>query len=249
MSSTPFTHIYASPLKRAFSTAQAVLAAQSEPKPLFTVSPDVREQHFGIAEGQPWSYHADARLAREELYAKGVFPVILNRQDRFPEGESLEDLQNRTERAIREIVVPYIWKEVNGAVTDPHIAIVSHGLCISELVAAVLRLDSSGCPEDGDKWTGLMNTAWTRVTIGIVRFLYYRLFLFFYHNYFCEIGEESSSQLPPLRVKVTHVNEHMHLNDVVRWLNLARPFGQHLMLYFVETTTRNWKRGPRPSSK
>lgn len=53
---TKFTAIHASTLKRAFSTAQALYDAQPEPKPTFTKSLLLREQHFGIAEGRPWTF-------------------------------------------------------------------------------------------------------------------------------------------------------------------------------------------------
>jgi len=196
-STTRLTHIYASPLKRAFSTAQAILDAQPEPKPLFTVSPDVREQHFGIAEGNPWSYRiseADKDLTREQLYERRIFPILLNREDRFPEGESLSDLQARAGRAIKDIVLPYV-KEGAFAGEDVHIAIVSHGLCISELVSALVRLDHFKV--NGSDWTGLLNTAWTRVTLDAVA-----------------KGDTGTSI--PLKVRVTHVNEHSHLLNIKR---------------------------------
>ncbi len=109
--------------------------------------------------GNPWSYRiseADKDLTREQLYERKIFPILLNREDRFPEGESLNDLQARAERAIKDIVLPYA-KEGAFAGEDIHIAIVSHGLCISELVSALVRLDHFKV--NGSDWTGLLNTA------------------------------------------------------------------------------------------
>lgn len=162
MSSIHFTHVYASPLQRAHSTAQAIVASQPSPKPPLTLSPDVREQHFGVAEGKPWRVHLESGVTREEHYAKGIFPVIYDREDKFPEGESMNDLAARANRAVWEIVVPYVKEDAENG-TSAHIAIVSHGLCISELVAAVLRLDLKS--KNANNWTGLLNTAWTRVKI------------------------------------------------------------------------------------
>ena len=168
LNNTRFTAIYTSDLKRAHTTAQAILNAQPEPKPPFSVSQDLREQHFGIAEGNPWSLKADKKLSREEQYARGTFPVIYNRKDKFPSGESLNDLQTRAERAMEEIIMPHVWNAAKSG-EKAHIAVVSHGLCISELIAALMRKDCDAPPgAQGGKWTGLMNTAWTRVTIDLV---------------------------------------------------------------------------------
>jgi len=195
-STTRFTHIYASPLERAFSTAQAILDAQPEPKGLFTVSPDVREMHFGIAEGNPgpWSEADHKDLTREQLCERGIFPFLLDRDDRFPEGESMNDLQARAELAINDIVLPYVKEEAFSG-EDIHIAIVSHGLCISELVSALMRLDHFKA--GGGDWTGLLNTAWTRVALDAV-------------------ANGNVGTHIPLEVRVTHVNEHPHLLSMKR---------------------------------
>ena len=101
---------------------------------------------------------------------KGEYPVIFDRSKGFPEGESLNDLQARAERAMNDIVVPAVWEAARTG-TKAHLAIVSHGLCISELIAALVRKDkdanSSEKNAEGGSWTGLLNTAWTRVTIDV----------------------------------------------------------------------------------
>ncbi|EJC97827.1 phosphoglycerate mutase-like protein, partial [Fomitiporia mediterranea MF3/22] len=201
---THFTDIYASPLKRAFDTAQAILTEQPEPKPSFSASPDVREQYFGIAEGKAWSLKMDEDTTREEMYAQGIFPILTGRSEKFPGGESLDDLQARCEKAVNELVVPLIW---NAAQTGKkaHIAIVSHGLCISELIAVLVRKDRNAqAGAHGGKWTGLMNTAWSRLTIDIAGW---------------KEGETlavNPTDPLPLHIKVTHTNEHSHLDRVKR---------------------------------
>lgn len=110
----------------------------------------------------------DQDLPREELYARGVYPVISNREDKFPDGESLTDLQVRAERAVAELVTPNVWESARSG-KDLHIAVVSHGLCISELIGAVLRTDKDAATSGagGKRWTGMLNTSWTRVTVEI----------------------------------------------------------------------------------
>ncbi|KAI5117444.1 hypothetical protein M0805_005823 [Coniferiporia weirii] len=201
---TRFTAVYASPLKRAYSTAQAILSAHAEPKPSFTVSPDVREQHFGVAEGNPWSMRTDPGLSREELYARGVYPVIYDRDEKFPGGESLADLQARAERAMEDIVMPHVWSAARSG-ESAHVAVVSHGLCISELIAALVRKDRDAqAAAKGKRWTGLMNTAWTRLTIGVAGLS---------EGQTIDIDATSP---PPLKVEVTHVNQHDHLESIKR---------------------------------
>jgi broad specificity phosphatase PhoE len=67
--STPITAVYCSDLKRAHSTAQALVAGQVGPgesgaeaekgiEPI--VTPLLREQHFGIVEGKPWAAAPDS---------------------------------------------------------------------------------------------------------------------------------------------------------------------------------------------
>lgn len=101
------------------------------------------------------------------MYARGIYPWFNDRESKFPNGESLDDLQERAERAVNDIAVPYIWRAALKG-ESAHIAIVSHGLCISELVAALVRKDTGlNKKATGHQWTGLRNTAWTRLEIGV----------------------------------------------------------------------------------
>jgi len=90
---------------------------------------------------------------------------------KFPEGESLDDLRDRARQAIKELVVPIIKDAVKEKKGNVHVALASHGLCISELVAAVVSLDygrrSKGLEVPDRQYAGLLNTAWTRATIDL----------------------------------------------------------------------------------
>ena len=87
-------------------------------------------------------------------------------------------MRDRARQAIKEFVVPIIRdvvKEEKGDVAkekeNVNIALVSHGVCISELVAALLGLDrerrSKGQEVPDRQYAGLMNTAWTRATVDL----------------------------------------------------------------------------------
>ncbi|KAJ3986497.1 phosphoglycerate mutase [Lentinula detonsa] len=190
-STTKFDTIYASPLLRANATAQAIHGRQQEPFPSFIVTPNLREQHFGAAEGSPWTYTPPEDKSLDELFAEGIYPVLYHRDEKFPAAESLNDLASRAEKAIMECVVPHLRSE-----GIAHIAMVSHGLCISELVAALLRLDPDSRRDVSYK--GLLNTAWTRATVS-----------------FKEVATNFAEGIPPLDVQVTHVNIADHLEDIV----------------------------------
>ncbi|KAJ7512694.1 phosphoglycerate mutase [Mycena galericulata] len=189
-SNTKFDFIYSSDLLRAHATGQAVLKAHSSPQPPFISSSKLREQHFGIAEGNPWVLETPPNLSFEEMFKNGIFPVLRTRDSKFPEGESLDDLARRAEQGIAECVVPHLAAE-----DEVHIAIASHGLCISELVAALLRLDPDSRRDIS--YAGLLNTAWTRAVISL--------------KDGPTDGPLDVNQLPPLTVRITHVNNDDHL--------------------------------------
>lgn len=130
---------------------------------------------------------------REELWAKNVFPMLYERQDKFPGGETLDDLAARAEVAIRDCVVPHLSDG-----PDVHVALASHGLAIGELVAALLRLDPEA--DHKQEYSGLQNTAWTRVSVCIRE---------------GHTGLIDPSNPPPLEVRVTHQNSAEHLKALV----------------------------------
>lgn len=108
-------------------------------------------------------------LTHEEMFARGVYPVLYGREERFPNGESLSDLQARAEKAVEELIMPYVWEQARMGGEDLQVAVVSHGLAISELIAALMRKDAGAAGgSEGKRWTGLLNTAWTQMTIQVV---------------------------------------------------------------------------------
>ncbi|TBU27212.1 phosphoglycerate mutase-like protein [Dichomitus squalens] len=203
LSSTRFAAIYASDLKRALWTGQAVRDAQPDPKPPLVESPLLREQRFGDAEGNPWSWNQTPGLSLEEHFARGIWPVLHERSQKFPGGESVDDLYVRATQAINELVMPRIWEAAREGKTGVHIALASHGLCISELIPALLVQDESGT-HPGDKYRGLHNTAWTRLRIDVLG---------------AKEGQPldfPDSEPPKLRIRVTDVNRSEHLAGVTR---------------------------------
>lgn len=88
------------------------------------------------------------------------------RWQKYPDGESLEDVVRRAEQAINELVMPHVWEAAAHGKKGVHIAIVSHGICISELIPVLVVRDESG-RHPGHRWRGLLNTAWTRVTVNV----------------------------------------------------------------------------------
>lgn len=233
LSHVKFTAIHASPLKRAFSTAEALHSSQQEPKPPLLVSPLLREQHFGAAEGQPWSMTLHPDLSLEEHFERQIWPVLPGRAAKFPEGESLNDLQARAEKAIEEIIMPYVWDTAKSGWKDVHIAVVSHGLCISELIAALIRKEASDHAEEGRRWTGLLNTAWSRVEIDLPVSSFLDTFTVHVFTNFCKILSKGQvftaidSDTPPLVITVSNTNVHKHLEQVVRrFIYFLIPFAE-----------------------
>lgn len=168
-SQTLFTKIYASPLKRAATTAAFVLAAQPTPQPPhdFTIE-SIKEQNFGVAEGKPWSF-TDYKTSKSlsEYISEGKYPAP-RPGERFPDGESDEDLAARATQAVDEVIVPHVRSAARAGRAE-HIALVSHGLCIGALIRALLKRDSSRVAPTRE-YTGMQNTAWARVVINMQGF-------------------------------------------------------------------------------
>ncbi|KAL4069953.1 histidine phosphatase superfamily [Scleroderma yunnanense] len=199
---TRLTAIYASPLKRAFMTATALLDAQPDPKPPIHNSDLLKEQNFGKAEGTSWLGKQDPNKTLEEHFASGQYPVLFDPVLKFPDGESLNDLAERADQAIRELVLPHVLQAARPESEDDHIALVSHGLCISQMVAALVRRNHGGAPHRD--YRGLLNTAWTRVTVQVKGEVSWETM---------DISEDDSS---PILVNVTDFNRHEHTNSVKR---------------------------------
>ncbi|KAG8972621.1 hypothetical protein FRC05_009731 [Tulasnella sp. 425] len=178
----PIAAIFASPLKRALTTAQQI-EKQNQSKPPLTITPLIREQHFGEAEGNPWAPaitpdpkgtkgpndpNATGRLGViDPKTNKKVYPVQPGRSAKFPAGESQDDVAERTGEAFDEFVMPFVRDSVGKPVGEVNVFFVSHGIAISEGIGAIFSRAVNGRGVDPDTWRGLHNTAWSRVVIGM----------------------------------------------------------------------------------
>lgn len=102
----------------------------------------------------------------EDHFRDAQYPILFNRNEKFPNGECVDDVAARAERAINDLVLkPYLARAISSGGQDVHVAVVSHGICISELIPALLKRDDGGAP--AKDYRGLLNTAWTRVTVQV----------------------------------------------------------------------------------
>jgi len=126
----------------------------------------LREQNFGAGEGMKFS-KKETGLSIAAHYAKGKFPALYTRHERFPGGESLDDVARRADAVIDEILVPQLLQEREDG-SARTVAIFSHGLFIGELIIALIRRDQD---YKGDAYVrnmgGMKNTAWTRLEVKI----------------------------------------------------------------------------------
>lgn len=154
-----------------------------------------------------------------------MYPALRGRSERFPGGESLDDLAVRAEKAIDEVLVPYVWDEAG---EDAHVAVVSHGLFLSELIAALVkRVNFTGTSKSvlPREFRGMKNTGWTKVlvTVKVGRHLGVGVppspvteKSTREHN--SRVGADKSALLD---VKVTNVNNCDHLLLLVRICTLS----------------------------
>ncbi|KAK0464247.1 phosphoglycerate mutase [Desarmillaria tabescens] len=201
-SDTDFVAIHTSDLKRAYLTAQAILDCQvSKEAPTLSLltSHLLREQHFGVAEGKPYT-KSRADVVYSDLYAQGIYPSPRDRGESFPEGESRNDLRRRAEQAVDEILLPYVWQSARDGTTGVRVALISHGLFIKELIAALVGRDAQGKTTDL-YYKGLRNTAWARVTVEV--------------QSLSRRKHDDINSLP-LKVRLTDFDRKDHLKNVVR---------------------------------
>ncbi|KAF8964411.1 histidine phosphatase superfamily [Flammula alnicola] len=199
---TKLSAIYSSDLSRAKTTASAVKNKQLDPTMPFHESTLLREQNFGAGEGMKFA-KKEKGMSVAAHYAQGKFPALYTRGERFPGGESLDDMAKRAEIVIDEILFPHALEEKEDGTTRT-VAIVSHGLFIGELLAAVIRRDRDYRGEvDIRNLRGMKNTAWTKFEV-VIKAKH-------------AVHEEPLSSTPTaLTVKVTGVNRHAHLSNLHR---------------------------------
>ncbi|KAG6897645.1 hypothetical protein C0992_012624 [Termitomyces sp. T32_za158] len=201
---TNLTVIHSSPLERALLTAKALQAAQPNFVPL-QISPLLREQNFGRGEGQKYDVRKKPHLSFKEHVAQGIYITPFNRSDRYPDGESLDDVAKRADNVVENIILPYVEKATREGNQNMHIAFVSHGIFIAELIASLAA--QSGSRPRPSQFRGLRNTGYTRVVVkAVVRkrdFLVER-----------DEGDAQDVHLPV--VEVTQHNLCTHLDGLVR---------------------------------
>ena len=103
-------------------------------------------------------------MTLEEHYAQSLFPIHHERWQKFPGGESIDDLAQRAEEAVREVVLPHVLELLENQTRTSHIAIASHGLFIAEMIPVLLKMDVTNT-EPRTTFRGMKNTAWTRVVV------------------------------------------------------------------------------------
>lgn len=187
------------------------------------MDPDLREQYFGIAEGHPWA--RPGTEASQTDIQREVYPAKTGRKDKFPEGESLDELNERAGRALEGIIIPAVLKakgeDIEG-LKGTHIVIVSHGLCISELLANLVG--RTGESVRSGKFAGLDNTAWTRVQVGLKdeggdgtgKTSEKQVSTDNRIELVTTLNDRQDPSTIPLSVKVITVNAKKHLNNVKR---------------------------------
>jgi hypothetical protein len=101
------------------------------------------------------------------------------------------------------------WEEKE----EYHVGIASHGLCMSELIPAILQLDTSyGKEKETRSYVGHLNTAWSRivVTVGFVIAWYSHCI------HLIQLDQNGAvnytDDIPSVRVEVTNFNVTDHLN-------------------------------------
>lgn len=167
----PLTAIYCSDLKRAAMTAEEILKSnRSIPPPPLVQSRALREINFGQAEGQSYA-------SAEWMQGSSGHDA---RKFHFPEGESLEEVNARIAKAVRQFILPRVEAlrkkpppQLAAAGDAGHICIVAHGIAIAELLRVFMALldDSPSSPWPDPKATyqrvRLENTGWSRLELAV----------------------------------------------------------------------------------
>ncbi|KAF8318987.1 phosphoglycerate mutase-like protein [Clavulina sp. PMI_390] len=200
--------MYASPLSRAFLTAQQIQSQQPlEHRPPLTPTDLLKEQFWGDAEGHPFTW-GPPPSKDDETDAAGKYAPLTSRTSSFPNGESSDDVARRVDLFISEFIIPHVLASQADEETTLNIFVVSHGIAIAELIGAFLRRDPSVAKQAPETWRGLMNTAWTRMEITTR--------IETSHPPPITPSTRVKSSDPPLSVRITAVNQYSHLANVKR---------------------------------
>ncbi|KAF2214795.1 hypothetical protein CERZMDRAFT_36494, partial [Cercospora zeae-maydis SCOH1-5] len=122
-----FTHIFASPLSRAFKTAQAIHSAQpsSGADVEITKVQDLIEQDFGFYEKKTFQARADAKKSGRETHRERHL------KSGFVDVESKEAMSKRADDFLHQHLIPLLDGSASGKKLV--VAIVSHGMLLSQL--------------------------------------------------------------------------------------------------------------------
>ena len=160
-------------------TATVIKEKQPDPNISLKISSLLREQNFGAGEGKKVC-EKEQDLTLRAHYARGKFPAIYSRMEKFPGGESLDDMAKRVDNVIEELLLPYVWQEFEGA-GPMTVAIVSHGLFIAELVARLVKRNdivlNGTLQAEARNLRGLKNTAFTKVQVTLNVCYYFLCYL------------------------------------------------------------------------
>lgn len=135
--------IVASPLQRAYHTAQAIAAATSLP---LEVHDGLKEMNFGDAEGEPFEKVGERF---PEISYRFLDPADL--EARYPNGESRREFFARVETTIDEIATRYLGEDI---------VVVSHGGFIAAALTLLLN-------ENPNNWRDrpITNTSLTHIEL------------------------------------------------------------------------------------
>jgi broad specificity phosphatase PhoE len=139
----PIAAVYASDLRRAHETAQSIAAPRGI---AVRTSPSFREAHYGLWEGMTV---AEIEAQYPEAYRRWREDSLRNRA---PEGETLEELQQRALAGAAEVLAAHGGEAV---------AIVAHGGSIRSLICGLL-----GWPLASHRQLRLDNASISRVDFG-----------------------------------------------------------------------------------
>ncbi|KAK0280047.1 hypothetical protein LTR35_008197 [Friedmanniomyces endolithicus] len=129
------THIFASPLSRAYKTAEALLKTQNHDVAedgqvdgtlAIAKVPDLIEQHFGFYEGRPFYASSEAKNSGREAH----YERHKNDPD-FVDVESKESICKRADNFLDDHFMPLLDRQDVEDVLE--VAIVSHGMLLSNL--------------------------------------------------------------------------------------------------------------------
>ncbi|MCJ1253907.1 hypothetical protein MMC24_001721 [Lignoscripta atroalba] len=135
-----FTHIFSSDLQRAYKTAEAIRLAQPKADDevttiLSTVTqlPLLREQDFGFYEGKPFY----SRVRDSSMTGKDTHRAKHLADPGFKDVESKASMAIRMNDFLDKHLIPLL--KCTGKAEEPSIAIVSHGIILSNLWRCILN--------------------------------------------------------------------------------------------------------------